>query len=222
MEEDAPEKRAPSLRQEPSNLSDYSVDSNSTVVGSPPSPIQHRAGYRRVSSLGGQDLSYMGAGASHQGADDARRSSYARGLGIENVNSAPRASVQRVPVGSKSEPNTPQPSDPLLSPPSAQLGQSFGPTMDHRTQGDPEDFSFAQFSTPSLSQPFSAGSESERLHKKNLSASIRSYEPSGMCIPSIEAVFATCTSSIPLTLRGTLVSKSVIFYYSCSLQPFLP
>ena len=179
--EGTPDDRIPSLRQEPSNLSDYSVDSNSTVVGSPPSPIQHRVGYRRVSSLGGRDFSYMGAGASHQEVDNVRGDSYVRGLGIENMKSARQASIQRVPVGSKTEPNTPQPADPLLSPPSNQRGQSIAPNVDHQTQYDPENFSFNRFSTPSLFQPFSAGSESESLHKKNLSPSIRSYEPLGKC-----------------------------------------
>ena len=175
-----PDDRPPSLRQEPSDISDYSVDSNSTIVASPPSPIQHRAGYRRVPSLGGgRDCSYKGARASPQEDENVGQNSSARGLGIENVNSAQRASMQRVPVGSKSESTTPLSADALLSPMSAQLGQPYTHNMDHRTEGDQEDFSFGAFSTPSLSQPFSANSEGESLHKKNMSGSITSYDPSG-------------------------------------------
>lgn len=171
----------PSLRPEPSDISDYSVGSNSTVVASPPSPIQQRAAYRRVSSLGGEDFSYTGAGTLHHEEGDVGGSSHARGLGIENVNSARQPSVRRAPIGSKSEPHTPQATDTLLSPPSAQLGQSHASKMDDQSQYDQEDLAFGRFSTPSLSQPFSASSESESLHKKNMSTSFESYEPSGKC-----------------------------------------
>ncbi len=173
-----PDKPPPTLRHEPSNMSDYSVDSNSTIVGSPPSPIQHRAGYRRVPSVGGGDFSYKGAGISHHDDDNTGGKSY--GLGIENVDNAQQASVQKAPSGSKSEANTPKSTDTLLSPPSAQFGLSYSRSVDRRTQGDQEDFSFGHFPTPSSSQPFLADSEFESLKKKTASASLRSCDPSGM------------------------------------------
>lgn len=176
-----PDKPPPTLRHESSIVSDYSVDSNSTIVGSPPSPIQHRAGYRRVSSIGGGDFSYKGAGTSSQHDDSVDGRSYARGLGIDNVNSAQQASVQKAFSGSKSEAHTPKSTDTLLSPPSAQLGLSYTRDTDERAQDSYADFSFSQFSTPSLPQPFLADSEFESLNKQNASASLRPHDNSGMC-----------------------------------------
>jgi hypothetical protein len=174
-----PDKPPPTLRHESSIVSDYSVDSSSTVVGSPPSPIQHRAGYRRVSSVGGVDFSYKGAETSYrEGNVEAR--SYARGLGIENVNSVQQASVQRAPSSNRREAHTPKSTDTLLSPPSAQLGLSYTRDTDERAHDDYQDFSFSQFSTPSLPQPFSADSEFESLNKKNASPSLRPHDSSGM------------------------------------------
>lgn len=174
-----PDKPAPTLRHESSIVSDYSVDSSSTVIGSPPSPIQHRAGYRRVSSMGGFESSHKGAEASYrEGSDESR--SYTRGLGIDNLNGAQQASVQRAPSGSKREARTPNSTDTLLSPPSAQFGLSYTRNIDERAHDDSQDFSFSQFSTPSLSQPFSADSEFESLNKKNASPSLRPHDASGM------------------------------------------
>ena len=153
-------------------MSDYSVDSSSTVVGSPLSPIQHRASYRRVSSFGGREFAAKGIGQSNQVPSAIEESSVARGLGIQNIENARQASFRKGHLANKSDSGTPKSADPLLSPPSAQLGKSHSAKKDYDNPEDPYDFSFSQFSTPSLPQPFSADSEYESLYKKSASTSV--------------------------------------------------
>lgn len=179
----SPKSQPASLRQERSNLSTYSLDSTPTIVASPPSPIQHRAGYRRVSSVSGEDTSYGGAGTLHLGGDNFEDDGPGQGLGIANVEPTRRVSVARVPVGSKSDPSTPRSGDPLLSPESAlgrrdfrALGDQVGDQAEDDREGLPNNES-----APSLFQAFTAGSETESLHRNHPSStSIRSFEPSGM------------------------------------------
>ena len=175
-----PDDQPPSLRNEPSTLSDYSVDSNSTYVGSPLSPIQHRASYRRVPSFGGAILPNKSEAPSSREAEDAGESSNARGLGIQNVLGARQASFRRGHVASDSDSGTPKSADPLLSPPSAQLGRPHSQKSDFETQDENYEFLYSQFSTPSLPQPFLADSEYESLHKKIATGSVGLNDSPGM------------------------------------------
>lgn len=99
-----------------------------------------------------------------------------RALGIENVDTNRRASLARVPVGSKSTPETPGAYDPLLSPPihldGRHLGGKGSPYDDDRdTIGHNQ-------SNPSMFQSYTADSEHERLHQGGLSTGGPIY-PSG-------------------------------------------
>ena len=77
------------LRQPSSHLSDYSLNSNSTLVTSPSSPLLHRHGHSREASAIEEGTYGHGAGVSQQ-------SSY--GLGITNINEQKRATITRKPV----------------------------------------------------------------------------------------------------------------------------
>ena len=77
------------LRQPSSHLSDYSLNSNSTLVTSPTSPPLHRYGHSRENSATEEGTSGHGAGVSQQ---------IDHGLGITNINKQNRASITRKPV----------------------------------------------------------------------------------------------------------------------------
>lgn len=171
----------PNLRKEPSNISDYSAASTSTLVPSPQSPFPHRSAYQPIAPLPEEeDISYKGAEPSpyngNTGGTFAERSQ-AFGLGI-NVDSNRRASSARVPVGSKASPGTPGGYDPLSSVPTDvgeqqhMEGMGFPFDDDHVIRGNNP-------SNPSMYQSFTPNSEHEGLHKKSLSPTIRRIDPSG-------------------------------------------
>lgn len=173
-----------SLKPERSNLSDYSLDSTPTITSSsPPPPLQHRPGYRRIASMAEEDTSYRGADADlsptiGSAGNGFGESIQGRGLAIDNVSTQRRVSVARTPVGPKSSPNTPGMGDPLLSPTSTRVGFRGLESHfedDHEDEGD---LGHSRSNT-SLYQPFTANSDRESLHRNNLS-SARSVEPSGM------------------------------------------
>lgn len=178
--------------------SDYSLDSSSTITASPASPVQHRPGYCRITSLNEIDTSYRRAEVDTSEKDDqlessssfgmARKgfglSSQSRGLGIGNVDTQRPRSMSRVPLGSKSTPSPPPSADPLLSPPATRGGRgSQGMQMqfedaetDHRSHG-------RNGSRSSVFEPFTASSEHERLH--GMTPSRAEIPPSGMIIQLI-------------------------------------
>lgn len=178
--------------------SDYSLDSSSTITASPASPIQHRPGYHRITSLNEVDTSYSRAEVDTSEKDDqlessssigiARKglgqSSQRRGLGIGNVDTQRPQSMSRVPLGSKSTPSPPPSADPLLSPSITRGGRgSQGMQMqfddaetDHSSHG-------RNGSKSSVFEPFTAGSDHERL--RGMTPSTAEIPPSGTIIQLI-------------------------------------
>jgi len=72
------------LRKEPSGLSDSSIGSSPTIVGSPSPVAHHRPGYRRMTSVASDDVQYHGT-PSYDGAavaDTIEESLAGQGLGI--------------------------------------------------------------------------------------------------------------------------------------------
>lgn len=141
------------LRQPSSHLSDYSLNSNFTLVTSPSSPPLHRHGHLRANSDFEEDTSDHGAGASQQDG---------HGLGISSLNEQEQVSIARKPVGSS--PTAPGSAKLLLSPMSAEVGGK-GPRSveDDLDQGREEQFRSG--SRSSSHQAFTENSDSEPLHK---------------------------------------------------------
>ena len=137
------------LRQQSSHLSECSINSSSTLVGSPSSPPllrQTYRPYRRANSAIEEDSWDHGADKSqHDG----------HGLGISYLNEHERVSVARKPVASKGSPGS---VDPLLSPTSAyRLGED-------RFDDDREE-TLHSGSKLSSHQPFTPNSDCEPLRK---------------------------------------------------------
>ena len=133
------------LRQPSSHLSDYSLNSNSTLVTSPSSSTLHRHGHHRADSTHERDASDHGAGVSQQDG---------HGLGITNLNERKKVSISRKPVVSAN----PGSADSLLPPMSA-----YGSGEDRVDQEQEE--IFPSVSNTSSHQPFTANSDREPLHK---------------------------------------------------------
>ncbi len=135
------------LRQPSSQLSDYSLNSNSTLVASPSSPPFHRRGPSRADSVVEKDPSHHGAGVSDQNV---------HGLGISSLNEQSRVSITRLPVTSKGSPESP---DLLLSSRST-----------YRPGEDPfdgeEEKAFRSDFINSSHQPFTADSDRAPLKKR--------------------------------------------------------
>ena len=159
---------SPLLHQESSDLSDYST---STFVETPVSaitpgsPVQHRPGYRRVTSLNDQDTAYHGS----EQPMHRREGSNGFGLGIKNL--------QRLPSPSSS-PATPGSANTLLSPQPVQSHKAY-----RRLENDPilEDDGNWEDNTSRTEpyQPFVADSETESLRKHTTAPTVQSFEPPG-------------------------------------------
>lgn len=153
----------PLLRPQSSSLSDTSFGSrNSTVVASPASPVYQRPACQRVNSLAEQiDSSFRSP--LHQA--DINTAYEGHGLGISNLDEQKRSSVPRVPVGSKSDLNSP--CSPL-SPTTAKLAGKFYRALGSHPEEDERDSPHIPHnpSTPSLHQTFGANSELEDLNSK--------------------------------------------------------
>lgn len=145
--EHTPDQADSLLRQPSSQLSDYSLKSNSTLVDSPSSPSIHRHGHRRVDSVVGKDATDDGSGASQRDG---------HGLGISSLSEQDCVSITRKPMGNKSSFVNPEPVGPLLSPIPAY------PTKEDRCDDEQEEY---LHSNPSLYQRFTANSDREPLEK---------------------------------------------------------
>ncbi|KAL9599061.1 MAG: hypothetical protein Q9219_004095 [cf. Caloplaca sp. 3 TL-2023] len=158
---------SPLLRQETSNLSDYTVDSTSTFVNTPAtiptpgSPVHHRTGYRRLVSFNDQDTVYHGPERSPEQGDRQQE----HGLGIKNLNPLPSPSptITASPTGRRRS-GTSASANPLLSPPLLQSKREYKPLQTPITEGhgEWEDCS----SGPDPYQPFVADAETEDLRKQ--------------------------------------------------------
>ncbi|KAI4197897.1 MAG: hypothetical protein LQ350_005656 [Teloschistes chrysophthalmus] len=145
----------PTLRQQPSNLSDFTVDSTSTFVDTPAtaptpgSPVHHRPGYQRLGSLNEQDTAYHG-----------RQISQEHGLGITNLNSLPSSLPQ-----ARSTPGAPASANPLLSPPLLKSQIGYKRLDDDPIQEGDEGWEHDASQNEPF-QPFRADSETESLRKQ--------------------------------------------------------
>ena len=179
--EHTPSSTNPTLRKEPSDISNFSADSTPTLIPSPQSPFYNRAAYQPIAPLPEEeDISYKGAEQLRQdentGMTFAERSQ-TFGLGID-LDTNRRTSVPRVPVGSKASPGTPLAYDPLLSPPTV-VGDEHHPGGMGFSYDDEHVLRGINKSNPSMYQSFTPNSEHEALHKKSLSSTIKRIDPSG-------------------------------------------
>ena len=148
------------LRASDSAPSTNSIGSGSTVVASPSSPVHHRPGYHRSSSLAGQLTSFHET-PSHQ--DHINTADEGHGLGISVEDGQKRTPIPRVPVGSKITPTSPRSPNPLPSPNLARLGGKIYRPLANQPEGDEGDGTSYNPSTQSLHQTFGASSEVEAL-----------------------------------------------------------
>ena len=135
------------LRQPSSHLSDYSLNSNSTLVTSPSSPPLHRQSHLRAKSATEEDASVHGASGAQQ-----------YGLGISSLNEQKRVSITRKPVEHQSSSGTPGSADLLLSP------MSVYRSGEDRFDEDQEENLRSDFCSASH-QPFTSNSDREPLRK---------------------------------------------------------
>ena len=182
------------LRQPSSHLSDYSLNSNSTLVTSPSSPTFHRRGHLRAISEPEENASDNENVVSQQ---------EGHGLGISNLNGKKRASIPRKPVGNKGNSVNPGSGDLMLSPLAADIGGDDSPSL----KEDFDDGTEENHRTPSnLSshQPFTANSDHERLHKGGYST-VHAFEPSGY-----DGKFQCRAKKGPTSGRGSWLAVSIM------------
>ena len=168
--------------------SDHSIDSTPTVV-SPGSPVHHRPGYHRITSLNEVDTSYKRAEGDSSDRDaqlessssfgiagNSFRSSQERGLGIVETR-------RPVAVGSMDIPRTPLLGDPLLSPSSTRVGRN-SPHVERHFENEEIHYGDQgrNGSNSAVFEPFTASSSHERLYRNTLSATETHVEPFGRLI----------------------------------------
>lgn len=173
----------PTLR---SHRSNFSVDSDSTLISAPLSPNYHHSGYRPISALPEEDTAYRGSDASPSNAKAQGRYSegpQGHGLGIANVDTQTEGAIAKMYVGGKSSSNSPAVVDPLLSSPSSQPGTADLSSTEAPSKDTKESFRPNQ-STPSF-QTFKADSEHEMLHRNTPSSNFTVVKPSGAFIERV-------------------------------------
>ena len=139
------------LRQPSSHFSDYSLNSNSTLVTSPTSPPLHRHGHSREASATEDDTSGPGPSVLQQSG---------HGLGISNINEQKRAPVTRKPIEGRLSSTKSLSTELLFSPISAPRQREI------RFDDEHEDNVQHDSSVPSH-QPFTANSDLEPLDKRS-------------------------------------------------------
>ncbi|KAL8650605.1 MAG: hypothetical protein Q9210_003727 [Variospora velana] len=161
----------PSLRQKPSNASDYTVDSTSTFVNTPSiaptpgSPVHHRTGYRRVASFNNQDTAYHSPDHSPKPSRDQEH-----GLGIKYLKALPSPSQAGL-----SNPDAPASAKPLLFPPFIQSRREYKPAGE---QIRDENGNWDGYRADPY-QPFVASLESQHLREQPTAPIVQSFEPPG-------------------------------------------
>lgn len=208
------------LHQEASDISDYTVDSTSTFVDSPPatvptpgSPVHHRPGYRRVASLSGQDTAYHGPERSPNRLEDLHE----QGLGIKNLKPLPSASP-----GGRSSPSTPASGNPLLSPQTTRLQNAYRSWDDDPLSEGNEDW---DENVPRIQpfQPFVADAETESLRKHTPAPTVESFEPPGTsnCLLRFWRLVIVVKLNMGLfTNLGLAVRSLLIFFPSTSIREY--
>lgn len=147
------------------------MDSSSTFVPSPepPTSVQHRPGYHRISTLQEeQDTSYRGA------ADETN------GLGIQNMTDAIHAPSIEVSFSSESTPAVPGSAEFMLSP-----TFSRSSTKKYSPLGDmpEEEIDFhpdGRSRSPSLYQSFTPIPENQKLRRTSRTSTLSPYGPTGI------------------------------------------
>ena len=182
--ESTPEAQEGLLSDQSPKLSKHSLDSSMTVVASPSSsfsPAYRRPGYHRLTSSADTDAGHHSAEGNHRDDEGSGDDTTAQGLALQNVETARRVSIQRVPAISKASPGPPRSADALSSPLSSRHSTRNTPMHDgisETLQGD----LLHKDSKPSLHDPFVAGTDSEHLNKKPSASTMRSFEPTGMAV----------------------------------------
>lgn len=162
----------PSLRQKPSNASDYTVDSTSTFVNTPSiaftpdSPVHHRTGYRRVASFNNQDTAYHGPEHPLKPSRDQEH-----GLGIKNLKALPSSSQAGL-----SGPDASASAKPLLFSSFVQPRQEYKPAGEQIRE---ENGSWDGYRTDPY-QPSVTSSKSQHLREQTTAPTVQSFEPPGM------------------------------------------
>ena len=171
----SPEVRQGLLKKEPSTLSDCSIGSSPTIIGSPSPNAHQRPGYRRGTSSFGGEAQYHAA-PSYDGAalgDMIEEGLASQGLGIATSSGRNgRNSMPRVPVGSKQTYRTSNPNDRTASPATPRnSSRDFSLQDSGATQlwGMPSEDRGADGSKPSSTYqtPLPANDEENLLHKKS-------------------------------------------------------
>ena len=134
-------------RQPSSQLSNYSLNSNSTLIASPSSPPLDRDGHHPTRSVVEEETPDLVAGISQQ-------DSY--GLGISNSNIKNRSSISRKLVANEASPGSADLLLPSMSP--------YTPEEDHFDEE--QDETLHGDSNLSSHQPFTADSDREPLKKR--------------------------------------------------------
>ena len=182
-----PEQKENLLREPDSGPSTVSIGSNSTVVASPSSPVHHRPGYHRASSLAEQLPSFHET-PSHQ--DYINTAYEGHGLGISVDDGQKGTSIPRVPVGSRISPTSPR------SPNLARLGGRTYRPLQSQPEGDEGDGASNNPSILSLHQTFGASSEVEGLRPPAPAGNFRDF---------------ACKSKKPIELgRGSWLAVTIL------------
>lgn len=159
-------------------------DSSFTVVATPTSPftsIHRRPVYQRLNSSADTDARRHSAEGDHRDDEGLGGATAAQGLAIQNVETARRVSIQRVPVEAKAKasPVPPRSPDPVSSSLSSRLSTKSTPLYDGISETLEGDL-LHKTSKPSLHDPFVADTESEHLYKMPSASTMRSIDPPGM------------------------------------------
>ncbi|SLM38744.1 hypothetical protein LPUS_09061 [Lasallia pustulata] len=176
--ESTPEAHDSLLSDQSPKPSNYSLDSNSTVVATPTSPANRRPGYHRLTSSADTGATHPGTGEYYRDDEEFGDDAAAQGLAIQNVETATRISMQRVPVVAKTTPATPRSTDTVSSPLSSRFSTRSTPVYDG-ISGSSHGNLQSKGSKPSLHEPFVADTELRHLNKKPSASTIRSIDPSG-------------------------------------------
>ena len=169
----------PPLRQETSNLSDYTVDSTSTVVNTPSSvhtpgsPIHHRTSYRRLASSNDHDTAYHGLDNPPKPSESLQE----YGLGIKKLKALSMPSHTAL-----SSPSTPPSVHPLSYPPLIQSRRDYQLLSDPNKEDNGEWVDYP--SEADSRQPFVADSENEGLRNQTTAPAVQDFELTGMSCTS--------------------------------------
>ena len=177
--------------------SNYSLDSNSTVVATPTSPAYRRPGHQRLTSSADTDATHPSTGKYRRDDEEFEDDAAAQGLAIQNVETATRVSMQRVPVVAKTTPATPRSTDTVSSPLSSRFSTRSTPLYDG-ISGSSQGILQPKGSKPLLHEPFVADTELEHLNKKPSVSTIRSIDPPGMFL-LFPQMLAGAVFPVPLT-----------------------